>query len=227
VQGLTHTSAVLAATVNPHGQPTSFHFEWGRTRRYGSIAPRGGGFAGAGTANRVVTASLRGLRAGTTYHYRIVASYCGGCAVGTAAGTDGTFTTPQFPPLPGSMTWSFVDGQFSTRVRALTAHLPRGADRIQILCSAHGCPAKRWTVASKIVRKHCVRRRCTRRVRRFSNVELSARLRSHALAAGGRLTVQLFESGYTGIEFQFAFRRSQDPAFSKRCLPAGRGPVVC
>jgi hypothetical protein len=39
--------------------------------------------------------------------------------------------------------------------------------------------------------------------------------------------VQLFESGYTGIEFQFTFRRSQDPAFSKRCLPAGRGPVVC
>jgi streptogramin lyase len=85
--------ATLNGTVNPQGVPTTYHFEWGTTTAYGSQLPNPDASAGSGTSTRSVSLPLSGLQPGTTYHYRVVASDCGGCAAGTAAAPDQTFTT--------------------------------------------------------------------------------------------------------------------------------------
>jgi hypothetical protein len=59
------SSATLTATVNPNGQATAYAFEYGTS-----------------------------LRAGTTYHFRVIASSPGG----TTGGSDATFTTTGIAP---------------------------------------------------------------------------------------------------------------------------------
>jgi sugar lactone lactonase YvrE len=85
--GLSQSSATLAATVLPHGTPTSYHFEYGTTTSYGSTTATVS--AGAGPGPQAAFASISGLSAGTTYHYRVVAT----SASGTLFGSDTTFTT--------------------------------------------------------------------------------------------------------------------------------------
>lgn len=85
---ITQTSATVAATLNPNGQATTYHFEYGTTaNNYTSQTPSQS--AGAGTANQNVTAAVSGLGPNTTYHYRLVATNAGG----TTQGADRTFTT--------------------------------------------------------------------------------------------------------------------------------------
>ena len=80
-------SATLNGTVNPNGLTTAVHFEYGTTTNYGfSTATQN--YQGSTAQN--VTASLSGLTAGATYHFRILASN----AAGTTYGADSSFTTP-------------------------------------------------------------------------------------------------------------------------------------
>jgi CSLREA domain-containing protein len=81
------TSAVLAGTLDPSLRETSFRFEYGTTTAYGSLSPLQ--WAGAGSGTIPVSALLTGLRAGTTYHFRLVATN----PDGSAAGADQSFTT--------------------------------------------------------------------------------------------------------------------------------------
>jgi hypothetical protein len=93
------TSATAAGTVNPNGQSTTWHFEYGTSASYGkNTSPRS---AGSGTADVQVSGALTGLAAGTTYHYRLVATN----DAGTTRGTDGMFTTLSPPrAVTGSAT---------------------------------------------------------------------------------------------------------------------------
>jgi hypothetical protein len=87
------TYATLTGTLNPNGAPTSYYFEYGRTRSYGhSTLPHGGG---GGLADEPVSAAVRGLTPGTTYHFRLSAR----SARGTSHGGDVSFTTG--PPRTG------------------------------------------------------------------------------------------------------------------------------
>src|SRR4051812_40424913 len=70
--GVTADAGRLHATVNPKGAATTYYFEYGPTRRYGSRTPDAS--AGRGTRNVNVTAAVGGLTPNTTYHYRVVAS---------------------------------------------------------------------------------------------------------------------------------------------------------
>jgi hypothetical protein len=87
------TTATLSGTVNPNGDATTWHFDYGKTTSYGSSTANG--TAGSGTANTTVTANVTGLDPATTYHYRIVAT----SASGTAQGADGIFTTAAQPAV--------------------------------------------------------------------------------------------------------------------------------
>ena len=82
------STATITGTVNPNGSATSYRFDYGTTSGYGLSTAVGD--AGSGTAGVAVSATLSGLRANTTYHYRVVALRGGSVA---ATGVDQTLTT--------------------------------------------------------------------------------------------------------------------------------------
>ena len=84
------TTASIVGTLQPNLRPSDYHFEYGKTAAYGATTPSIG--AGAGGLPLSVGAALTGLKAATTYHYRLVATN----GDGTGAGADGTFTTRPF-----------------------------------------------------------------------------------------------------------------------------------
>ena len=85
--GILSTTADLHDSVNPNGPETHYYFQYGETTAYGSLTSEAD--VGFGTTNKPVEATISGLRAGTTYHYRIVAKSW----VGTTYGSDQTLTT--------------------------------------------------------------------------------------------------------------------------------------
>ena len=95
--------ATLAGEVNPVGRATQYHFEYGTDETYGSeTAPQD---AGSGPTPTPVTESVTGLQAGTTYHYRLVATRDGI----ERAGEDKTLTTNVDPSLPAQATGLTAD----------------------------------------------------------------------------------------------------------------------
>ena len=87
VAGITSQTATLSGTANPKGGDTMAFFQYGPTTAYGSqTTPQD---LGAGTATVTFHASLTGLAAATTYHYRAVALKDGG----DLYGADKTFLT--------------------------------------------------------------------------------------------------------------------------------------
>jgi hypothetical protein len=87
-----YRQATIAGSVNPNGLETHYHFEYGTTTGYGSSTPEGEVSYSAGNTGESTT--LIGLKPGTTYDYRIVASSW----VGTSYGANHEFTTPIPPP---------------------------------------------------------------------------------------------------------------------------------
>jgi phosphodiesterase/alkaline phosphatase D-like protein len=92
VTGFGTTSATVSGTVNPNGSPTTWHFEYGRDAKYGSMTPAEN--AGSATTAANVSATIDGLSPKTTYHYRFVAAN----ASGTTDGADGLFATAAAQP---------------------------------------------------------------------------------------------------------------------------------
>ena len=80
---VTSDSAVLAGIVDPNGTATSYAFEYGATAAYGSQTPYTD--AGSGSSSQHVSALVSGLTAGTTYHFRLVATSSAGSAIGADA----------------------------------------------------------------------------------------------------------------------------------------------
>jgi len=97
-------SATLNGSLNPHGLPTTFHFQYGTTTNYGLTTPPR---IRTGNTVRNVSANISSLTASTTYHFRIVASN----ADGTRLGGDETFTTCTAPGPPIVTTNSAGDGR--------------------------------------------------------------------------------------------------------------------
>jgi phosphodiesterase/alkaline phosphatase D-like protein len=83
-------SAKLNGRLDPHGLTTSVYFQYGTTTGYGlTTAPQ----SESGNTFRNISASISGLSANTTYHFRTVATN----SAGTRYGGDRTFST--LPPI--------------------------------------------------------------------------------------------------------------------------------
>jgi hypothetical protein len=88
------SGAKLQGTVNANGSNTNVSFEYGLSTAYGStIAATPASVTG--TTATAISATLGGLLAGTTYHYRVVAT----SAASLVYGADLTFTTSTFTVL--------------------------------------------------------------------------------------------------------------------------------
>jgi uncharacterized protein (TIGR02145 family) len=86
---ITSSSAYLRGKVNSNDLPAKIIFEYGLTREYGdSIEAKGSPLTGI--SDKDAFASLKGLKSGVTYHYRVKAV----SQAGMTFGSDIKFTTP-------------------------------------------------------------------------------------------------------------------------------------
>jgi hypothetical protein len=95
--GISTSAATVQGTVNPEGGAVKVSFQYGTTTAYGQTTP-----AQVIAPSDVATsfaAQLGGLPAGTTIHYRAVAT----SDFGTFVGADQTLTTNPLPPAPGTV----------------------------------------------------------------------------------------------------------------------------
>ena len=83
-------AATLESSVNPGGATTSVYFQYGPTISYGSLTSTSTVSAGNSTLN--ISNTVTGLLAGTSYHFRAIASNTSG----TVQGGDLSFTPPLF-----------------------------------------------------------------------------------------------------------------------------------
>src|SRR5581483_4504875 len=118
--------ARLHGTVTPNGQATTWWFEYGPNTGYGVKTATHN--AGSGTRPVDVSAGISRLAAGTTYHYRLVASN----ATGVTYGGDQSFATLGAPVLqmnqPQSVTptTALLSGSVDPRGSATTWHFDYG-----------------------------------------------------------------------------------------------------
>jgi hypothetical protein len=105
-RNVTAVSARLAASVDPNGRATTYHFEYGTSTSYGKRTAEAG--AGSGQSARSVSSAISGLSPNTRYHYRVVA----GNDAGVARGRDRSFVTLRNPQgitasaAPNPAVWS-------------------------------------------------------------------------------------------------------------------------
>jgi hypothetical protein len=90
---VTQSTATLTGRVNPNEAETTYVFEYGPTRVYGTQVPSPPGNAGSGNRRVAVAVDISGLAPATTYHYRLVARN----SKGVRRGSDRTFRTPRQP----------------------------------------------------------------------------------------------------------------------------------
>jgi hypothetical protein len=160
--GVKSSGAAVTGTVNPNGQATTYHFEWGTSTAYGHTTPSTS--AGAGTTSQSVSAALSGLAPSTTYHYRIVASN----ASGTTTGADRKFTTPKRP-----YAGAFAPGQQDP----LTGP---GAVKVLVVCPAG--TFKTCTGTLQLSFGGTVIGSASFKLRSGQSVRLNTRLSAHGLA---------------------------------------------
>lgn len=88
---VSYTTATLTGTINPRGQDTSYFFQYGPTKAYGSQTAVAD--AGHGKSTVRVSFPVGGLQPLTRYHFRLI----GVNASGANSGGDGFFTTKKVP----------------------------------------------------------------------------------------------------------------------------------
>jgi hypothetical protein len=93
--GIGQSTATVSGSVNPEGARATVSFQFGATTAYGQTTP--GQTTGPDNAADAFSAALTGLPAGTTIHYRAVAT----SDFGTQVGADQTLTTQSPPVVPG------------------------------------------------------------------------------------------------------------------------------
>jgi hypothetical protein len=96
VSVVTAKSAVLEAEINPEGEASTYHFEYGPadcSANPCTSIPIPNGTVGPGSSAVKIVNEITGLSPDTTYHFRVVAVN----GSGPTAGPDRTFTTYELP----------------------------------------------------------------------------------------------------------------------------------
>ncbi len=91
---VTQFSATLNGTLKTSEGLVDYRFQYGTTTAYGSVEPIPDNYAPITNETVTMSQPIQGLQAGTTYHYRLVASSPGATEV---RGPDETFTTLPIP----------------------------------------------------------------------------------------------------------------------------------
>jgi hypothetical protein len=107
---VTASSATLGAEVNPGGEETTYHFEYGTTEAYDQSTPESSSIGSNGTDDPAHV-QIQNLLPDTVYHYQIVASNSKSAPGGTP-GHDHTFKTQVLAGggavLPDGRAWELV-----------------------------------------------------------------------------------------------------------------------
>jgi sugar lactone lactonase YvrE len=112
VVGVSATTATLETSLNPHGQATSYRFEYDTApyaeggSPHGITLPVPAGSAGSGEADVIRSVALGALAPSTVYHYRVIAEN----SLGVVASPDHSFTTQgaAASSLPDGRAWELV-----------------------------------------------------------------------------------------------------------------------
>lgn len=122
--------ADLKGAVNPHGIPTTVHFQYGPTTSYGFATNRSNTFEG--NRRRMISAIVFELRPGMTYHYRLVADSEGR----KTYGADMTFTSMKWRPKRRAMIACFHEetGRFTGQAQPSRCTLKghRGSEVVKV-----------------------------------------------------------------------------------------------
>jgi hypothetical protein len=111
---LSATGATLNAMIDPLGNDTTYHFEYGTSTGYGKEVPVLGEDIGAENTAVSVSQTISGLTAGMTYHFRVVAVN----SLGTATGVDHTFVfDTSTEGLPDGRAYELVTPTFKNGTR--------------------------------------------------------------------------------------------------------------
>jgi hypothetical protein len=141
--GLTPTTADLHGAINPQGDDTTYHFEYGTSTSYGSSVPIPDGDVGSGYEDQEVSAHLTDLVEGAVYHFRVVATN----NYGTTVSEDQTFNF--FPPeCPNSAVRQQTGSLYLPDCRAYELVSPEDAGNV-ILWDAPWLPAPEATSPSR------------------------------------------------------------------------------
>ena len=90
--GVTGTSATLAGTVNPRSAATNYTFKYGLADPPATSTASTA--AGSGSTSVAASAPITGLKPGTAYYYRVIATNVWGTSEGSVA----SFSTPSVAP---------------------------------------------------------------------------------------------------------------------------------
>jgi hypothetical protein len=176
--GVGQSTATVSGTVNPEGARASVSFQFGTTTAYGqSTAVQ---TTGPDNAADAISAALTGLPAGTTFHYRAVAT----SDFGTQVGADQTVTTqnPPAPPVAGTASVGHA------RVAQNTVSVP-------ITCTGStSCTVSLKLTATKTLRGHKVIAVSARKTK-VTHRTVVLGTTSATIAAGHTATVRISLNG--------------------------------
>jgi hypothetical protein len=123
---VTTRRAELTGTIDPHGQDTTYRFNYGPTSAYGATTSEVD--AGAGNGEQLVAQAISGLSPDTTYHVQVVATSDDGVK---RYGADGLFRTD---PAPTAVAFSpiGVSTGAATLIGDLDTHGQAGTYRFDV-----------------------------------------------------------------------------------------------
>lgn len=137
--GISQTAATISGFINPNGNGTTYHFDFGTTTAYGMQVPGFDVFVGSDFAVHQVTQTVSGLSPNTTYHYRLVATDSIGLVT---LGPDQSFTTAPLPPPTASATVAALGSGAAVTVSCSGASSQTCAGQFVVTAHKHTCGRK-------------------------------------------------------------------------------------